>query len=135
MADIPRNFKLLQELEDGEKGSEDGTISWGLEQDDDMTLSKWNATILGPPNCPYESRIYSLHIECGPHYPLQPPTLRFRTRINIGFVGSNGQVNLKDVLPRQWTKKMAIKDILKAIYYAMQKAKGYSHQPQEGAMY
>ena len=58
MVDIPRNFKLLQELEDGEKASEDGTISWGLEQEDDMTLSKWNATILGPPNVSHPPPLY-----------------------------------------------------------------------------
>ena len=39
-------------------------------------MVNWNGTIIGPNNTPFESRIYSLQIECGESYPDAPPTLK-----------------------------------------------------------
>jgi hypothetical protein len=46
---IPRNFKLLEELERSEKGHGDMCISFGLVDSGDTFLTEWNGGILGPP--------------------------------------------------------------------------------------
>ncbi len=58
-----------------------------------MTLTRWHATVLGPPFSVHENRIYSLTIECGPRYPQEAPLVSFTSRVNLSFVdGTTGQV-------------------------------------------
>lgn len=96
---VMRRFRLMDELEQGEKNKGDPTISYGLVNADDRDLKSWNGCIIGPMDTNFDNRFYSIVITCGDHYPKQPPHVRFNTKINLPFVDQmNGNVN-----PNNWS--------------------------------
>ncbi|KAH0488327.1 MAG: hypothetical protein KVP17_001205 [Porospora cf. gigantea B] len=110
---IPRSFKLLEELEKGEKGagSQDG-ISWGLVDSEDNSLCQWNGTIFGPHGTAFENRIYSLSITCGPSYPETPPDVRFNTKVNMSCVDGTGKVSGSWGILAKWKRDYSIEKVL-----------------------
>jgi len=120
---VPRNFRLLEELEKGEKALGSlGYLSYGLaDLEEDVMMINWNGTIIGPNNSPFEGRIYSLQIKCGESYPDSAPTLRFRTRVALPCVTDTGAVDAR-ALPvmSNWRRQNTIEDCLNAVYMMMQ---------------
>ena len=137
MAQIPRNFRLLEELEKGEKGIGDGSCSYGLEDGDDITMTSWNGTIIGPGHTVHENRIYSLKITCGDDYPDKPPVIAFLSKVNLPFVGPTGQVD-PNKLPilANWVRQTTLEHIL--VQMRREMAQPHNRklpQPAEGSTY
>ncbi|KAL2203055.1 UBC-like protein [Sarocladium strictum] len=152
MAVEPRNFRLLKELEEGEKGTGSGTYSLGIDDLDDLYLHNWNGTVLGPAQSGFENRIYSVKIYCGPNYPKEPPTVKFINKVKLDSVDASGNVDIDQVplLIRPWSSNNQLKHIMEGLRKAMelhekkykvmvqngdQKAKAMLEQPAEGSVY
>jgi len=135
---VPRSFRLLEELEKGEKGIGDGSISYGLHDGDDMDMNDWNGTIIGPGHTAHENRIYSLKIRCGENYPDLPPEVTFLTKINLPCVSPvNGRVDPTrlGVLAR-WNFNYSLETILVEIRREMASQQNRKlPQPPEGSMF
>ncbi|CCG23023.1 Mms2 protein [Candida orthopsilosis Co 90-125] len=137
MSKIPRNFKLLEELEKGEKGLGAESISYGLTNQDDITMTYWNGTIIGPPHSNHENRIYSLKIVCDENYPDKPPKVQFISKINLPCVDSSGNVVVSefDTL-KNWKRSYTMETVLLELRKSMASPNNKKlPQPEEGSTY
>ncbi|PIA26616.1 hypothetical protein AQUCO_09100052v1 [Aquilegia coerulea] len=111
---VPRNFRLLEELERGEKGIGDGTVSYGMDDADDIYMRSWTGTIIGPPNTIHDGRIYQLKLFCDIDYPDKAPKVKFQTRINMTCVNQEtGYVEpSRFQMLADWQREYTMEDIL-----------------------
>ena len=138
---VPRNFRLLYELEAGEKGTGDEKnkhpsapwVSYGLDGDD-ILLSHWQGTIIGPQNTNLGEYIFNVKISCGPQYPDKPPTVKFVEKINMECVDGSGNVTTKLPILAQWKRDYGIKEILYQLHELMVPASKLK-QPAAGTLY
>eukprot|EP01018_Ginkgo_biloba_P008953 Gb_26567 [translate_table: standard] len=135
---VPRNFRLLEELERGEKGFGDGTVSYGMDDGDDIYMRSWTGTIIGPHNSVHDGRIYQLKLFCDKDYPNKPPSVRFLSRINMTCVNKEtGAVEQRHFpMLGNWRQEYTMEDLLMELKREM----GAPHnrrlsQPPEGSTF
>ena len=80
--------------------------------DDDMF--RWQATVMGPTESPYEGGIFYLLISFPPDYPYKAPKITFETRIYHPNINTNGGICL-DILKNEWSPALTISKVLLSI--------------------
>lgn len=138
MIEVPRNFRLLEELEKGEKAlGVNQNVSVGLRDADDIYMHYWNGTIVGPPSTTFEYRILSLEINCDEHYPKKPPLIRFLSKVNLPCVDPDGSVNpTKFSVFKHWDLRNTMEVCLAQLRHEMELPSNRKlPQPEEGSVY
>ena len=77
-------------------------------------IFKWQATILGPKDTPYEGGVFNLSIDFTSDYPFKPPKVVFLTKIYHCNINSAGGICL-DILKDQWSPALTISKVLLCI--------------------
>ncbi|KAJ9442503.1 Ubiquitin-conjugating enzyme E2 variant 1C [Diplonema papillatum] len=133
---VPRNFKLIDELEKAEKDPTTAGISLGLVDYNDIYMHNWNATIFGPMGTAFENRIYSLKIACDQHYPNKAPHICFLTKVNMDAVNGKGEVEASKVaVMSNWKPELGMMDCLMGLRQLMVGKERKTRQPPPDTMY
>ena len=77
-------------------------------------LFKWQATIMGPTDSPFEGGIFFLEINFPSQYPFKPPKCIFTTKIYNPNINSKGGICL-DILGNNWSPALTISKVLLSI--------------------
>mmetsp|Transcript_57455 Transcript_57455/g.51748 ORF Transcript_57455/g.51748 Transcript_57455/m.51748 type:complete len:159 (-) Transcript_57455:23-499(-) len=125
---VPRNFKLLEELENAEKGKYTDAKKWGdacnwvnLGLDgQDATFTHWNCTIIPMQGGHIGDRIYTLKVKAGPGYPSDPPQFRFVQQVNMPCVNKTGIVQFNKLKNFEWHQERCLFEALLAIRKEME---------------
>lgn len=135
-------------------------MSYGLSDSDDILMSHWTGTIIGPPGtgtlvvnrihpdtdwcftprihfllllcaAAFDCRIYTLQIECGERYPQEAPQVRFLTSVVMSGVDGKGNIAIEN-----WTVRSTLESLLTDIRRQMAlPCNRKLPQPPEGSLY
>ena len=75
----------------------------------------WQGSIIGPVDSPYEGGVFRLDIKIPPDFPLNPPQIRFKTKIYHPNIHLTGDICI-DILKSQWNSTWSIEKLLLGIY-------------------
>ena len=81
---------------------------------DDSDMFKWEATLTGPEESPYEGGTFKLRIEFPKDFPFKPPKVEFETKVYHPNVKSTGTICL-GILKDDWSPDINVTQILVAI--------------------
>ena len=91
--------RLRKELQDCRRNAEEGIFLQPIE----VNITSWSAHIRGPQDTPFENGVFEMSINTSKLYPMEPPKIKFITKVfhpNVHF--KDGTICL-DILKREWS--------------------------------
>jgi ubiquitin-conjugating enzyme E2 A len=101
--------RLNKELERIKKSPITGII---INEPED--IMRWNATIIGPPDSPYENGLFHMLIRYDEDYPVKAPSIKFLTPMYHPNIYRDGKICI-DILQSEWSPSQNIGSILLSI--------------------
>ena len=77
-------------------------------------ITKWEATIFGPSDTPYQGGVFKLNLDFSQDYPFKPPTVYFTTPIYHCNINERGGICL-DLLKNNWSPALSVSKLLLSI--------------------
>ena len=102
--------RLEKEIEDIKKG-EISNVSF---EPINGNIFEWKSVIFGPIGTPYEGGVFNINISIPSKYPMQPPSVIFKTKIYHPNINLAGHICL-DILKNNWSPALTISKVLLSI--------------------
>ena len=112
---INKELKQLEEHYD-EQDLFSRLFSGGLVEEDHPF--KWQATIMGPPDTPYDGGVFFFDIELSHDYPFKPPKMKCTTPIYHCNINEKGGI-CADMLMGDWSPAFTISKVLQYICWLL----------------
>ena len=105
--------RLAKEQSDLLKEADDNETLFSIDPSE-SDLFKWEGSIVGPDESPYEGGMFFLTMEIPNDYPQKPPKVKFTTRVYHPNIHSNGDICL-DILKDDWKPSLTIGAVMKQL--------------------
>jgi len=102
--------RLQKELQ----GLQENPIGYVSAAPNDKDIYNWTATIIGPPETPYEGGVFTVFIKFPSNYPFKPPKIQFSTPVYHPNINRSGEICLS-TLRDKWSPALTISKVLLSI--------------------
>eukprot|EP00662_Eupelagonemidae_sp_cell21_P057526 gene57526-biopygen28506 len=98
---------------------------------DHEDIFKWEASVKGPSDSPYEGGEFHFAIQFPPHYGIMPPRVRAITKIFHPNFSQTGGVCMGILTPHDWSPAYSLKFVLLSICSLLSEPNPYYPHPHE----
>ena len=104
--------KIQKELQDFQSNPPENCQGGPVDEND---IFNWELLLNGPEDSPYEGGTFKLKVEFPKDYPFKAPKVTVATKVYHPNINSITGYICLDILKDQWSPKLNVKEIVKAI--------------------